>query len=63
VSKLNTALQICLAAVELARRGLGLDDFGVRTPLLYVVAVATVVSGGAYVIRWARDPVAAGPST
>jgi len=54
ISKLNTTLQIVLVALVLARTGLGLDDFGISKPLIYIVAVTTFMSGAAYVIRWAR---------
>jgi cardiolipin synthase len=54
VSKLNTALQIALIGIVLAGLGLGLDDFGLSTVLIYAVAVTTVVSGAGYLVRWAR---------
>lgn len=54
VSKVNTTAQIILAAIVLS--GLGLDS---RWPLAemaftYGVALTTLLSGGAYVVRWAR---------
>jgi cardiolipin synthase (CMP-forming) len=54
VSKLNTALQIALIGVVLARAGFGIDDFGLGTLLVYAVATTTVISGAGYLIRWAR---------
>ena len=54
ISKLNTALQIALIGIVLARLGLDLDDFGLSTVLIYAVAVTTVVSGAGYLVRWAR---------
>lgn len=54
ISKLNTALQIALIAVVLARLGLGIPDFGLGTVLVYAVAVTTIVSGGGYLVRWGR---------
>lgn len=54
VSKLNTALQLGLVAVVLARLGLGVDDFGLGTALVYAVAATTLISGGAYLVRWGR---------
>jgi cardiolipin synthase len=53
VSKVNTGLQIALAATALARLGLGLD-FGLVTPLVYLVAASTLASGAAYVAQGLR---------
>lgn len=55
VSKVNTVAQITLAALAL-----GLAGYGVSAPILLdgaitLVAVTTLVSGIAYVLRWARD--------
>ena len=60
VSKLNTALQIMLVAVVLARLGLGLDDFGASLVLIYATALTTVLSGGGYLVRWMRGPAGEG---
>jgi cardiolipin synthase len=54
ISKVNTTAQIILAAVVLS--GLGLDN---RWPMIemlatYTVALTTLLSGGAYVTKWAR---------
>jgi cardiolipin synthase (CMP-forming) len=62
ISKLNTALQIALVAVVLARLGLGIGDYGVSQMLVYAVALTTVLSSAGYVVRFARglggaDPV------
>ncbi|MGP1252790.1 MAG: CDP-alcohol phosphatidyltransferase family protein [Kiloniellales bacterium] len=54
VSKLNTAVQIALAAVILARLGLGWGSGPVEIVLLYATAATTVVSGAAYVWVWGR---------
>ena len=56
VSKLNTALQIALVAVVLGRLGLGVGDWGATRVLIYAVALTTVLSGGGYIVRWARGP-------
>jgi cardiolipin synthase len=55
VSKANTVAQIVLAALTL-----GLAGFGIQAPVLLelavlVVAATTLVSGAAYLARWARD--------
>ncbi len=54
LSKVNTALQIALAALALARLGLGFDDFGVTAALVYAVAATTVASGLAYLVHFTR---------
>jgi cardiolipin synthase len=54
ISKLNTGLQIGLAGIVLARLGLGFDDHGLGTLLIWAVAATTVASGAAYLVRWAR---------
>jgi cardiolipin synthase len=54
ISKLNTALQIALIGIVLAGLGLGFEDFGLSTVLIYAVAATTVVSGAGYLVRWAR---------
>ncbi|HUB94913.1 MAG TPA: CDP-alcohol phosphatidyltransferase family protein [Stellaceae bacterium] len=56
VSKLNTALQIALVAFVLGRLGLGIPDFAATAILTYAVALTTVLSGGGYLVRWARGP-------
>ena len=54
ISKLNTALQIGLIAVVLARIGLGIPDLGLGKLLIYIVAATTVISGAGYLVRWGR---------
>lgn len=54
VSKLNTAFQIALAALMLAKLGLDFDPGLVLTVLIWGVAVTTVLSGAGYLIRWTR---------
>src|SRR5262249_42952792 len=54
ISKLNTGLQIALVAVVLARLGLGVPMFGLQGFLIYAVAATTVLSGAAYLVRFAR---------
>ncbi len=54
ISKFNTAMQIALVTLVLARLGLGFDDYGVSRILVALVAVTTVLSGGAYLVHWAR---------
>jgi cardiolipin synthase len=60
ISKLNTAVQIALVAVVLARLGVGLDDFGVSLVLIYATALTTILSGGGYLVRWMRGPAGEG---
>jgi cardiolipin synthase len=52
ISKLNTAAQIALAALVLAQRGLAFNSHGLDVALIFVVAATTLLSGGAYILRW-----------
>jgi cardiolipin synthase len=54
ISKVNTALQLALASVVLARLGLNFDDYGLTAILVLTVAVTTIASGLAYVIHFTR---------
>lgn len=54
VSKLNTAVQIALAAAVLARLGLEWDLGPGETVLIYAAAATTVLSGFAYIWVWGR---------
>jgi cardiolipin synthase len=54
VSKANTVLQIALAALALLLAGYGLDGWGLLAALVWAVALSTVASGAAYVLRAAR---------
>lgn len=54
VSKINTTLQIALAALVLARLGLGFDDMGMTGALVLATAITTVLSGLAYLVHWTR---------
>jgi cardiolipin synthase (CMP-forming) len=62
ISKINTALQIALAAIVLAEHGLGFDDYGATELLVWVVAVTTVLSGLLYLINWTRRVNVQSPS-
>jgi cardiolipin synthase len=55
ISKANTALQIVLAALTLARLGFNLDDHGLGGGLILAVAATTILSGAAYLVRWGRS--------
>jgi cardiolipin synthase len=54
ISKVNTLLQIALAAFVLADLAIGFHADTLRTILIVVVAVLTVTSGGVYLIGWMR---------
>jgi cardiolipin synthase (CMP-forming) len=55
ISKINTALQIVLAGVQLARLGFGATGFSpIVQVLIYTVAATTILSGTAYLVRWAK---------
>jgi len=50
ISKINTAFQISLAVWILGELGYGLVFTGVKIGLIFLVAVSTILSGGAYII-------------
>jgi cardiolipin synthase (CMP-forming) len=53
VSKVNTAAQIALAILLLAKLGFGMtDSYGIIAGMVHVVAASTLLSGGAYVAIW-----------
>jgi len=54
ISKANTAAQIVMLALVLAKLGLGLAISEVTTIAFHVVAVTTFASGAAYVWTWGR---------
>jgi len=54
-SKLNTTVQILLAAVVLAKLGIGIKDYGTIEVLTYAVAASTLISGVMYVVSWLRQ--------
>jgi len=60
VSKLNTALQIALAALALVVGGYALDLDGLLWVMIWLVAATTFTSGAAYVIlaAWREDAAA-----
>ena len=58
VSKLNTLLQIVLAATVLAGLAFGRADWdGLAQGLEYLVGATTVISGAGYLISWSRRTV------
>jgi len=60
VSKVNTALQIVLAATALLAAGFALRLDMPTAGLVYAVAASTVVSGTYYLVRWTRASAAVG---
>jgi cardiolipin synthase (CMP-forming) len=54
VSKLNTTLQIALAAAVLAKLGLDLAIDWVTWALIAATGITTFASGLAYLVRWTR---------
>jgi cardiolipin synthase (CMP-forming) len=54
VSKVNTTLQLVLAATLLAQLAFGFPDGGAISALIYLVGATTVASGAAYIVRWGR---------
>jgi cardiolipin synthase len=57
ISKANTLAQLVLAGVVLADVGLNIIGEGVVPALIWLVAITTVASGGAYLIGWGRGLV------
>lgn len=55
VSKVNTAAQICLILVTLGRLAFNASDYNIGTALTYIVGATTLMSGAAYLVRWARS--------
>ena len=54
ISKINTAAQICLILVTLGRLAFQTSDYNLGLALTYIVGVTTLLSGAAYLVRWAR---------
>jgi cardiolipin synthase len=54
ISKINTVVQIVLAAVALGALALGLDLSMLRAILAYLVGMLTVASATVYLIDWVR---------
>jgi cardiolipin synthase len=53
ISKVNTGAQIALAALMLAKLGLGVtEDYGVTGAMVVLVAATTAASGAAYIAIW-----------
>ena len=57
VSKLNTATQIAFAALVLCVQAFGVG-FGLMHAAMWLVAILTIVSAGAYLARWMRHMAA-----
>jgi cardiolipin synthase len=55
ISKINTAAQITLVAFVLAALGFGADAGVWLEVLVWIVAATTVLSGGSYLVNWARQ--------
>jgi cardiolipin synthase len=60
ISKVNTALQIALAATVLLHHAYGIPGAVVVDAMVWGVAASTLASGIAYVVRWVRGGGAAG---
>ncbi|MBL4614488.1 MAG: CDP-alcohol phosphatidyltransferase family protein [Magnetovibrio sp.] len=54
VSKVNTVLQIVLAAAVMANAGYGIELDGGLDALVILTAMATIISGLAYAVVWIR---------
>lgn len=54
VSKINTAMQIVLAAVVLGDLAFTIDLSAFRTLLIYLVGISTAASAAVYMVEWLR---------
>lgn len=54
ISKVNTAAQIGLIGVTLGRLAFSINDHQLGLALTYLVGATTLLSGGAYMVRWGR---------
>jgi cardiolipin synthase len=59
ISKVNTAAQICLIFVTLCGLAFNTADFKLGMALTYIVGITTLLSGAAYLVRWARSQTGA----
>ncbi|MGH6979857.1 MAG: CDP-alcohol phosphatidyltransferase family protein [Stellaceae bacterium] len=55
ISKINTAAQIALILVTLGKLAFHMADYRVGETLIYLVGATTLLSGAAYLVRWARS--------
>jgi cardiolipin synthase (CMP-forming) len=55
ISKVNTAAQIGLILVTLAKLAFVIPDYQINLTLTYIVGATTLLSGAAYLVRWARS--------
>lgn len=55
ISKVNTAAQLALAAIVLAKLGFPFDMDGLVHAAIYVVGATTVISGASYMVSWTRQ--------
>lgn len=55
ISKLNTAVQIVLAAMVLAGGAFNIPPDRVIQALIWVTGVTTALSGVSYLVKWGRD--------
>jgi cardiolipin synthase len=55
ISKLNTAVQIVLAALVLAGGAFDIPPDRVIRALIWIVGVTTALSGVSYLVKWGRD--------
>ena len=54
LSKLNTAIQISVAALILAKRGIPVDLASAETLLIWICGLTTALSAGLYMSIWVR---------
>jgi len=60
ISKVNTMVQIILAAWILADQAMSFDDPGITEPLIWIAAATTFGSGAVYLANWVRRHSLAG---
>ena len=60
ISKVNTAAQLALAAIVLAKLGFPFDMDGLVHAAIYIVGATTVISGASYMVSWTRQMAGVG---
>ena len=63
MSKINTGVQMMLVVLILAELSLKIDFDLLTTLMIYLAGATTAISGGAYMVSWARRMTRNGKSS